>query len=363
MRLVIAGGGTGGHVFPALALADELLAQQPASEVLFVGSTGGLEQRLVPARGYDLEMLRVGKLKGAGPLARLRTLAGLPMAILQGSALLGQFRPQGVVGVGGYASGPVVLAAAARGLPVVLLEQNSVPGITNRCLSRVARRVVTAFDLAEQYFPAGKSILLGNPVRPEILAGRAVEADREKRGSCVLVLGGSQGARAVNQFLTGAAPALMARQPGLRIIHQTGAADEPWVRESYQRAGIVAEVAPFFEDMARLYHEADLCVCRSGATTIAELCVCGVPALLIPYPYAADDHQAHNGSELVQAGAALMKRQESLNAENLAALVAELLEDPARLREMANAMALRGKPDAAAEVVRLLLNIMSERRD
>lgn len=352
-RVVISAGGTGGHVFPALALADHLTQLQPSGELLFVGSRGGLEQQLVPARGYRLALLRVAKLRGMGLSGRLRAVGSLPLATAQAVALLRRFAPRVVVGLGGYASAPVVLAAMVVRCPVVLLEQNAIPGTTNRLLARLATAVVIAFRRAARYLPADRTLLLGNPVRPELLAE---VGERLPWPPTLLVLGGSQGARAVNQLVTEAAPRLVQRVAGLRIHHQTGPADAAWVEQRYRDAGIEARVEPFIEQMGPAYREATLVVGRSGATTLAELCVAGLPALLIPYPYAADDHQAANAAELVEAGGAVMCRQASLDPERLAGVLGDLLSDRERLGQMAQAMRASAHPEAGRAIAALLLD-------
>jgi UDP-N-acetylglucosamine--N-acetylmuramyl-(pentapeptide) pyrophosphoryl-undecaprenol N-acetylglucosamine transferase len=355
LRVLIAGGGTGGHVFPALAVAEALLDRVPGSEVCFVGSRGGLEERLVPAHGHRLELLRIGKLRGEGLVRALRTLATLPLAGLEALALCRRFAPDVVVGVGGYASGPIVLAAAALGLPTLLLEQNSIPGTTNRVLSRVASRVVIAFRHAARYLPEDRTLLLGNPLRPALRA--ALERPRERAAGaarCLVVVGGSQGAHALNELCVSAAPQLARALPGLRIIHQTGASDLESVRRRYREAGVEARVEPFIAEMAEVYREADLVLGRAGATTIAELTVAGLPAVLVPYPHAADDHQAQNARELVDAGGALCLRQESLAPGELAVLLGELLADDGRLERMARAMRGCAFPEAANATVDLL---------
>jgi len=352
-RVVIAGGGTGGHVFPALALADGLMQRRPDSELLFVGSVGGLEQRLVPQRGYQLELLHSGKLRGMGPLSRLTALASLLPATARAVRLLRRFSPDVVVGLGGYASAPVVVAAGLLRLPVVLLEQNATPGTVNRGLARLARVVVVAHGEAARHLPAGKARLLGNPIRPELV--RALEQPGEPGPPTLLVLGGSQGAHAVNELMVGVAARLVESIPDLRIHHQCGAADHRWVEEAYAKIGPRARVDPFVEEMGPALRCATLMLGRSGATTLAELCVAGLPALLIPYPHATDDHQAANAAELVQAGGALMRRQESLTEQTLACLLVGLLQDPERLERMGRAMKSCGRPHAADEIARMLL--------
>jgi UDP-N-acetylglucosamine--N-acetylmuramyl-(pentapeptide) pyrophosphoryl-undecaprenol N-acetylglucosamine transferase len=357
-RVVIAGGGTGGHLFPALALADQLVACEPRTSLLFVGSVGGLEQRLVPARGYPLELLRAKKVRGIGGASRLLALGSLPLSMLSAARTIVRFSPHVVVGVGGYASAPVVLAAIPMRVPVVLLEQNAIPGTVNRLLARLADTVVISFRRAAHYLPVQHTLLLGNPVRPELVAD--LEAKRSGPGtgqSCLLVLGGSQGARAINQLVSEHAAALLAGVPGLRIIHQTGPADLAWVRQRYERSGLAARirVEAFVEDMAAAYGQADLALCRSGATTLAELCVAGLPAVLVPYPYAADDHQAANAEDLVSAGGAVMVRQDTLSGERMVTLLTELMNDRDRLDRMGTAMRSSAHPEAASSIARLLL--------
>jgi UDP-N-acetylglucosamine--N-acetylmuramyl-(pentapeptide) pyrophosphoryl-undecaprenol N-acetylglucosamine transferase len=352
LRLLIAGGGTGGHIFPALAVAEQLRRDQPTSEVLFVGSADGLEQRLVPAADFALETIAVGKLKGTRWTVRLTTLAGLPRATLRAMQLLRRFRPEVVVGVGGYASGPVVLAARLLRLPIVLLEQNAIPGATNRVLSRLAGRVVIAYPESARFFPAGRTCCLGNPVRPALVELLRA-APLPHRPPALLVLGGSQGARRLNELVVEAAPAIFAARPQLRLLHQTGEADHPWVSERYRRWPN-ARALPFVEEMGPAYAASQLVISRAGATTLAELGVAGRPALLVPYPFAADDHQTANARSLVAAGAARLLAQDQLTAQDLARQVIELLDQPAELRRMARAMADSGRPQAASAVVALL---------
>lgn len=353
-RVIIAGGGTGGHVFPGLALADALRQLAPGCGLLFVGSVGGLEQRVVPAAGYRIELLRSAKLRGMGPAGRIVAVASLLPATARAAVLVRRFAPSVVVGVGGYASAPVVLAAVALGVPVVLLEQNAVPGTVTRGLARLAKMVITSFGEAARYLPRGRVLQLGNPVRPEVL--RELEAAGVREGGPrLLVLGGSQGARAVNRLVTAAAPALVREVPALQICHQTGPADRDWVEGAYREAGVAAEVVAFIDSMGPALVGASLVVGRSGATTLAELCAAGVPAVLIPYPHAADDHQARNAEELVAAGGAVMLRQGALDSDELARVLAGLLGDRERLERMGLAMRGCGNPRAAFDIASLLL--------
>ncbi|MBW2734815.1 MAG: undecaprenyldiphospho-muramoylpentapeptide beta-N-acetylglucosaminyltransferase [Deltaproteobacteria bacterium] len=365
-RVLIAGGGTGGHVFPAIATAQALKAHHPKVALLFVGSSDGLEAREVPAAGFELELLRVRKLKGAGLMGRVMSLASLAPAVWAATAILRRFRPQVVVGVGGYASGPAVIAASLQGLPTILLEQNAIPGITNRVLSRLAKRVVIAFEGAASYFPGAKAELLGNPLRAELLARlESAAATRQARYTAdqlatptLVVIGGSQGAHALNELCVAAAPALREQLPGLRVIHQAGEKDASWVCEAYHQAGIEARVESFIHEMAPVYKEADLALCRSGATTLAELTVAGLPAILVPYPYAADDHQAANAKALVGAGGALMQRETGLEAEGLVKTFTELFAHPSRLEQMSRGMQAEGRPRAADDVVSLVQQLV-----
>lgn len=360
LRVVIAGGGTGGHIFPAMALAEALLRRAPGQrQVLFVGSEGGLEADLIPRHGYQIELLQVGKLKGSAWKVRARTLAGLPLAVGAALGILRRFKPDVVVGVGGYASAPVIMAASLLRRPILLLEQNAVPGVTNRVLSRLARCVVTSFRHAQGFFPPGKAALLGNPIRWEVseaLLARSGAVEKAAAGEppCLLVLGGSQGARPVNELVCAAAAELAKKVPGLRLIHQTGAADQARVARSYAALGLDAQVEAFIHSMERVYGPAWLVVGRSGASTISELTLAGLPALLIPYPFAADDHQAKNAEEVSEAGGALMLRQEELTPAILADQVSSLLTDVVRLEGMGQAMRASSFPTAAEDVAKLV---------
>ena len=352
-RLLIAAGGTGGHLFPALAVAQALRAQYTQASVLFVGGRRGLEREIVPRHGFQLATLPSDQLKGVSLVRRLRAITGLAPNSLRAMRLLRTFRPQIVLGAGGYTSAPMALASALSRTPLVLLEQNAVPGFTTRVLSRLARCVVTAFPGADERLPAGRSRRLGNPVRPD-LAGRLLARSASPSPRQLLVLGGSQGARAVNDLVLGAALQLSQAMPSLLVTHQTGARDHDRVQQAYRRQGLKVRVQPFIEDVASAYLAADLVVGRAGATTIAELSLAGLPAILIPYPFAADDHQAANAEVLARAGAAVVYRQDALNSSRLAGQVVDLLGNPDRLASMAAAARQCSYPDAAGSVVDLL---------
>lgn len=368
LRVVIAGGGTGGHLFPGLALAEELTAR--GAQVTFVGTSRGIEAKVVPQHGYPLELIDIAGLKRQGVAATLRSLVRLPAAAWQALRVLRRLRPQVVVGVGGYASGPVVMLAALRGTPTVVLEQNSIPGVTNRLLSRFARAVITAFPHAERFFPRGKVALLGNPIRRSVLREAAPPAEaippRPSGPVRVLVLGGSQGARSVNELVVAAVEHWL-KTPGapplaevLSLRHQTGAADHEKVAARYRELGLpesVARAEPFITAMGEAYAACDLMVGRAGATTIAELTAVGRPALLIPFPQAADDHQTENAGYLVERGAAKLLVQAETTPAQLAALLQELGRNPQALQRMAEASRALGRADAAAVIAGRVLEL------
>lgn len=362
MRVLIAGGGTGGHLFPGIAVAEEVLAR--GGEVLFVGTSRGIEARVLPELGLPLETIRVGGLAGVSWRQRLRFLVEGPLAAVQAIRILRRFRPQVVAGVGGYSSGPVVLAAAMGFIPTVILEQNSVPGVTNRLLGKVVRRVFGAFEESRLHFPRRKMVLPGNPVRRAIVDSLQQDlrpATARANGRLrVFAFGGSQGARFINECLMEAAPRL-ADAP-LSLVHQTGEADCHRVSQAYGEAGLDAEVHPFIHDMAARYAWADLIVSRAGATTLAELAIVGRPAVLIPFPYATHNHQERNAREFEEAGAVLCRTQDGLDGSSLAALLSQLADDEPRRGAMADAMGRLARPRAAADIVDDMERLAARRR-
>jgi UDP-N-acetylglucosamine--N-acetylmuramyl-(pentapeptide) pyrophosphoryl-undecaprenol N-acetylglucosamine transferase len=350
VRILIAGGGTGGHVFPALAFAEACAERWGHDAIEFVGTEHGLESHLVPARGFTLRTLRALPLKGVSFVRKLRSLIVLPAALWQARAFIRAFKPNLIVGVGGYAAGAMVLAGWLHRIPTAIMEQNAIPGFTNRVLTFFARLIFTG--LPTRGFPPRKVHLTGNPVRREIIAvrGAPYPADNE---FIVLVYGGSQGARAINDLLCAAAPKLRAI-PGLHIVHQTGRGETERVSRAYAEAGVAAEIYEFIEQMEVHYQRSHLVVSRAGAMTIAELAVVGRPAILIPFPFATDDHQRHNAHVLEKAGGALVRDQKTFSAADLAALLTELAADRARCRAMAAAAKSVGRPDAAQRMVELI---------
>jgi len=341
--MVVAGGGTGGHLFPGLAVAE---CAADAGAVLFVGSATGIEARVVPQTRFAFHPLAIRGLRGRGWRGAAQLAVQLPAAIARAWRILGEFRAEVVVGVGGYASVPIVLAAWLRRVPAVLLEQNAHPGMANRALARLAARVCTTFAEANHYFPPSKVVLTGNPVR-----AFAPPTARARAGFTLLVFGGSQGAHRLNEAMAEAAAALRDAVPDLHVIHQTGAADRAALQARYVELGIDADVREFIDDMGAAYHAADLVVCRAGATTVAEVTALGKPAILVPYPFAADDHQRANASVLAARGAAILMLDRELTGAGLAETIIGLARDRARLLAMGDAARRLAVPDAAARVV------------
>jgi UDP-N-acetylglucosamine--N-acetylmuramyl-(pentapeptide) pyrophosphoryl-undecaprenol N-acetylglucosamine transferase len=350
MRLLIAGGGTGGHLFPGVAIAEELRARDPDAAITFVGTKRGIEARVLPDLGWNLELIEVSGLKTVGALGALRGLFRLPKALWQARRVVKAFKPDAVIGVGGYASGPVVLMARLRGIPTAICEQNSIPGLTNKILGRVVRAVFLSFQESARFFKPKKIQLTGNPVRRELvqklLAAPPPAGDRVH----ILVSGGSLGAVAVNELAAQALIALAATTP-ITITHQTGEKDLAATTKRYADAGVTADCRAFIKDMATTYLAADVVIGRAGATTVAELAIAGKPAIFIPYPFAADNHQEINAREMADAGAALMFRQADLTADKLLAALTPLVADAGKRAEMSAKMKALAKPNAAAAVI------------
>jgi UDP-N-acetylglucosamine--N-acetylmuramyl-(pentapeptide) pyrophosphoryl-undecaprenol N-acetylglucosamine transferase len=350
LSVVIAGGGTGGHLYPGIAVAREVLRRRPEARVSFAGTARGLEARVVPREGFELDLIRSAGLKGKSIGARTRGAALLPLSLLDAWRVVSRRRPDVVMGVGGYSSGPVVLLAALRGVPTLVLEQNAIPGLTNRLLARWVRAAAVTYDATLHYF-RGRGFVAGNPVRPEFLRGRSTSERRAPKCARVLILGGSQGAHAINVAMVAAAAELVRRHPGLEVVHQTGAHDVDRVRSAYGDAGIAARAEPFLDGMAGEMSEADVVVSRAGATTLAELAAIGRAAVLVPFPAATDDHQRKNAWVLEQAGAAIVIDERELTGIRLAGVVGGLLDDAAKRAAMAKAMCGFAQPDAAARIV------------
>jgi len=352
VRVLIAGGGTGGHLYPGIAVARALVRRDPATEVRFVGTAAGIEARVVPREGFSLEVIRVSGLKGTSFVKRLRGLLLLPLAAVDAWHVVSRFRPDVVVGVGGFASGPVLALSALRGRPTLLLEQNAQPGVTNRLLAPFVRAAAVNFEAALRFFPR-TGFVAGNPVRPEFFradAGGGTSESADEEGGQVLIVGGSLGAHAINVAMVAAAPRLAAAGLRLRITHQTGARDLPLVREAYAQAGIEARADAFLYDIDQVMARADVIVCRAGATTLAELAAVGRPSILVPFPKATDDHQRKNALVFEAAGAAVMLEERDLDGQRLADTLAGLLGDRERRRRMTGAARSLARADAAERV-------------
>jgi UDP-N-acetylglucosamine--N-acetylmuramyl-(pentapeptide) pyrophosphoryl-undecaprenol N-acetylglucosamine transferase len=352
LAILIAGGGTGGHLYPGIAVAREIVGRVPDAVVSFVGTAAGVEARVVPREGFALDLIRSAGLKGKSAASLARGLLLLPLSALDAWQILRRRRPSVVIGVGGYSSGPVVALAAARGLPTLLMEQNAVPGLTNRLLARVVSAAAVTYEESVGAF-GGKAFVAGNPVRPEFLQQGAQHAQRDWQSDTarVLVFGGSQGAHAINVAMVEAAPRLAAAHPRLAIMHQSGERDVEMVRDGYRQAGLEARVEPFLFQIDREMTAADLVVCRAGATTLAELTAAGRPSILIPFPGATDDHQRRNAEALAHAGAARLVDQRELTGERLAAEIVGLAGDGAARARMSEEAGRLARPDAARVIV------------
>lgn len=354
-RIMVVGGGTGGHLFPGIAVVEELRRRNPQVEVLFVGTSRGIEARVLPRLGEQLSTIDVRPWLGRSPFELARNVALLPKAVSQASALLRSFKPELVLGLGGYTAGPVLLLAAAMRIPTALLEQNAHVGLTNRLLGSTVGRAYLTYPETLPQFGATKGRVLGNPVRRAFVEAAQLAlhdpAGVEARARRVLVLGGSQGAKTLNEVVPVALALSSVSSQGVSVLHQTGDAMLDEVRRRYRGLGVNAEVVSFIDDMSRAYASASLVIARAGATTLAELCAIGKPSILIPYPHAAEDHQAKNALAMERAGAALAIRESELTAEGLATQVRELLLGRSRRRDMADSARKLGRPEAAAAIV------------
>jgi UDP-N-acetylglucosamine--N-acetylmuramyl-(pentapeptide) pyrophosphoryl-undecaprenol N-acetylglucosamine transferase len=354
MRAILAGGGTGGHVIPALAIANQLKKSYGA-EVLFIGTARGIENRLVPAAGYPLQLVRVGQLKNVSLMTRAKTAFDLPRALWDAGRMLNEFAPDVVIGVGGYASGPAMLAAVMKHIPTLAFEPNVVPGFANRMVARFVSAAAVHFEETAKYFRHAE--VTGVPVR------QAFFEIPPKRGGTptLLVFGGSQGAHAINQAMFRCLHVLRREAPDIRIIHQTGERDYNNALAAYESfakaAAESAEVFKFIEDMPAAFARADLVVCRSGASTVAEITAAGKPAVFVPFPRAADDHQRVNAEALARAGAAVVVEESKLEGVWLAETIAALLQDSHRLQSMSAAARELAHPDAARDIAAMAARV------
>jgi len=355
MRVIIAAGGTGGHIFPGVAVAHEFKRRDSSTEILFVGTARGLETKIVPREGYALELIKVGALKGISVFERIKSLARLPMSFVTARRILRRFRPDVVIGVGGYSSGPTLLMAALSRIPTMVVEPNAMPGFTNRVLARFVDAAALSFEEAKKFFGT-RGVVTGNPVRHNFAT-----LAKKTRGQTlnVLIFGGSQGAHAINIAIVSSLPLLATMKEHLGITHQTGEADFEMVKRGYADAGFnSAEVRPFFHDMSERFGLADVLICRSGATTAAEVSAAGKAAIFIPFPFATDDHQRKNAEAFERAGAGRMILQKELTPSRLADELKRLIEHPEEIDRMEEASRRMGRADSTERVVDLAISMI-----
>ncbi len=360
LTLVMAGGGTGGHLFPAMALAKEFKSRYPDARIVFIGGKGGIEEKLAPGLGYELRLLDVEGIKNRRGIRRIRALVKAAMAVVKAVKILREIRPDGVIGSGSYSSAPVVSAACLLGMKTAIMEQNALAGLTNRVLGRFVDRVYISFAEARRFFPVLRTVVSGNPVRREILGKTPDEAIGKGDKFTILVFGGSQGATAINTAFVDATEYLTDIWPGLNVVHQTGKDGYDQVVRAYGRKGLKVEVMKFIDDMAGAYRGADLAVCRAGATTLAELTALGVASILIPYPFASDDHQSVNARCMAGSGAAIVIEQDKLTGAALAAAIKRFYGFPGELKAMREKARGMGAPNAAATIVADFLKILNK---
>jgi UDP-N-acetylglucosamine--N-acetylmuramyl-(pentapeptide) pyrophosphoryl-undecaprenol N-acetylglucosamine transferase len=367
MKIIIAGGGTGGHLFPGLALAEELKRRDSETEVIFVGTERGIEARIIPREGYPIKFVRSEGFVGKSPLKKVKAAAKTVLSVIDSYGILKAVRPDMVIGVGGYASGAIVLIAALQSVPTMIHEQNSVPGLTNKMLGRVAKRVCVTYHESLSFFPLGKTFLTGNPIRLKIMKGDREAACRlfslDKDLFTVFVFGGSSGARSINRVMVDALNHLSDLKEKIQFLHQTGDRDFENIREAYRKTGVKGTVAPFIYQMAEAYAAADVVVSRAGATTLAEITALGKPAILIPYPYAAERHQEFNAMKLGEMGAAHVMLESGMTGESLAKNIRELYENNAARLDMVKASRGLGRPDACRRIADIAVSLMKEKQN
>jgi UDP-N-acetylglucosamine--N-acetylmuramyl-(pentapeptide) pyrophosphoryl-undecaprenol N-acetylglucosamine transferase len=364
MTIVIAAGGTGGHLYPAIALAREFLRRDASTKLLFVGTTRGIESRVLAHEGFELAMITAKPVMGKGLPDVLRAVLSIPVGIFQSWRILGQRQADLVIGVGGYTSPTVLVAAALKGIPRVILEPNAYPGLANKVVGRLAHRIFLAFESAAASFDRQKVQVVGTPIRQEFL-GHGPESQQtiKRNGPHLLIFGGSQGAKAINSAVLEGLPLLSTRVPTWTITHQTGEGDYERVKEGYRALGISATVVPFLYDMPTVLRTADLVVARAGAMTIAELTACGTPAILIPLPTAIYDHQMKNARAMEAAGGAVVLPQADLTGATLSEMVGAIVSDSQRWERMRRGSLAMRRIDAGERIVNECYTIMGVKHD
>lgn len=349
MKVIIAGGGTGGHLFPGIAIAEEFMKRDRSSQVIFVGTKNGIEKDVLPGEGFTLETIMIEGVKGKNILKKIFALLKMPLGIIQSLFILVEYRPDIVIGVGGYASFPAVLSSSLLGIPNIIHEQNRIPGLANKILARIAKKVAVTFKESLNYFSKDKTEITGNPVRKRLINGFKKEVEDDDRFT-IFVFGGSQGASSINLSMIESLE-FISKLKEVHIIHQTGGQDFDMVKEGYEKNGVSADVYPFIKDMAECYARSNLVICRSGATAIAELTACGKPSILIPYPFAANNHQEINARVLEEKGAAEVLLDRDVNGKSLADRILAFINDKEKTREMAKKSSRLSRVDAAEKIV------------
>ncbi|MBI4847791.1 MAG: undecaprenyldiphospho-muramoylpentapeptide beta-N-acetylglucosaminyltransferase [Nitrospirae bacterium] len=365
MNIVIAGGGTGGHVFPAVAIAKELRNSIANVKITFIGTARGIESKIIPKEGYDIRFIRSEGLVGKNIFKTISSVMKIPTSLSDARAILKGLQPQLVLGVGGYSSGPVLLCASMMGIPTIIHEQNTLPGLTNKLLSKFVDTIAVTYHESMNFFPQEKTYLTGNPIRADILSGSREKGYKtfslERDLFTIFVFGGSLGASRINSAVSEALAYLVPLKDKVQFLHQTGDRDFDTVREAYRVREFRGTVVPFAHEMADAYAVADLIVSRAGATTLAELTACGKAAILIPYPYAAGNHQEVNARKLWDIGAAQMILDRDLNGKVLADLIKFMIEDPEAIGQMERTSKSLGNPEATAKIVELMMGLLKKK--
>jgi UDP-N-acetylglucosamine--N-acetylmuramyl-(pentapeptide) pyrophosphoryl-undecaprenol N-acetylglucosamine transferase len=364
MRVIIAGGGTGGHLFPGLAVAEEFKNRDDSTEVIFVGTEYGIEARVVPREGYPIKFLKAEGWVGVSTVKKVKAIVTTFFSIADSYKIIQTVRPDIVIGVGGYASGATMLTAYLMSIPTMILEQNSIPGLTNKILGRFVRAVCITYQESISFFPKAKTFLTGNPVRMQILKGDIESAYRlfslERGLFTIFIFGGSSGAKSINMAIVNALNNMYDLKDKIQFLHQTGIRDYENIRESYRKTGFKGTITPFIYQMGEAYAVADIVVSRAGATTLAELTALGKPAILIPYPYAAGQHQELNARKLLEMGAAKMIRDSELKGESLANSIREMYTNETMRAEMQRNSRAVGRPEACSKVVDIAMSLIKQ---
>ncbi|MEW6585186.1 MAG: undecaprenyldiphospho-muramoylpentapeptide beta-N-acetylglucosaminyltransferase [Nitrospirota bacterium] len=364
MRVIIAGGGTGGHLFPGLAVAEELKHRDAATEVVFAGTEHGIEARVVPREGYPIKFLRAEGFVGASPAGKLKAMIKAAFSTVDSYRIIKSVQPDIVIGVGGYASGAFVLVARLLSVPTMILEQNSMPGLTNRLLGRFVDSICVTYHESISFFPRERTFLTGNPVRLQVLKGSIESAYKlfslEEGLFTIFAFGGSAGARSINRAMVNALNHLYDLKDKIQFLHQTGTKDFESIREAYRKAGFKGTITPFVYQMGEAYAVADMVISRAGATTLAELTALGKSAILVPYPFAAGNHQELNARRLVEMGAAGMILDRELDGEALAQAIRDFYEKETLRAEMEKNSKTVGRPDACEKIVDIALSLVKQ---